>query len=395
MSIRNIAFIRLSFLLILCVFSANLSAGLLTSINSHAGQNNTQVVFKFDTETKYSYFRLNNPERLVIDFHTSSTKNHQLLPKNLTNTPVKRIRTSTPPKKDTLRVVLELTNSNLTHSVNKQNNNVLIDIRKNSNSKTKSATITTNRQQSDNNKAQNRGYTGVLTIAIDAGHGGKDPGAIGKRLNIYEKNVTLQIAKELKSLLDKDHRFRGVLTRTGDYFISVPDRSEIARKNKANYLISIHADANRVASLRGASVWVLSNRRASTEMGRWLEDHEKQSELLGGAGNVLANNNEKYLDQTVLDLQFSHSQRAAYQLGQSILQRFGRFAKLSRKEPQHASLGVLRSPDIPSVLVETGFLSNPDEEKKLATSAYRKQVANAIYQGLIHYYQTSGEANNK
>ena len=223
------------------------------------------------------------------------------------------------------------------------------------------------------------------TIAIDPGHGGKDPGAIGHNLKIYEKNVTLSIAKELKALLDKDPHFRAVLTRNGDYYISVPQRSEIARKYKANYLVSIHADSSETPNLRGASVWVLSNRRANDEMGQWLEDHEKRSELLGGAGSVLASHNEKYLDQTVLDLQFGHSQRVGYELGNIVLRHFSQIASLSRPTPRHASLGVLRSPDIPSILVETGFLSNQEEELKLNTPAYRKRIAKAIYNGLVEY----------
>ncbi|WP_118805586.1 N-acetylmuramoyl-L-alanine amidase [Haemophilus haemolyticus] len=228
-------------------------------------------------------------------------------------------------------------------------------------------------------------FAAPITIAIDPGHGGKDPGAISRNLGIYEKNVTLSIAKELKALLDKDPNFRGVLTRSGDYYISVPERSEIARKFKANYLISIHADSSESPERRGASVWVLSNRRANDEMGQWLEDDEKRSELLGGAGKVLSHNNDKYLDQTVLDLQFGHSQRTGYELGKHILSHFSKVTTLSRSVPQHASLGVLRSPDIPSVLVETGFLSNSDEEQKLNSQAYRRRIAYMIYEGLVTF----------
>ncbi|TCT17399.1 N-acetylmuramoyl-L-alanine amidase [Bibersteinia trehalosi] len=225
-----------------------------------------------------------------------------------------------------------------------------------------------------------------LTIAIDAGHGGKDPGAIGKNLGLKEKEVTLAIARELKALLDADPNFKAVMTRNGDYFIQLPNRTEIARKGKANYLVSIHADSSPSSdNLRGSSVWVLSNQRASDELGKWLEDREKQSELLGGAGSVLSNANERYLNQTVLDLQFSHSQRAGYELGRNVLSKLANVSPLAKKNPQHASLSVLRSPDIPSILVETGFLSNPTEEQRLATTAYRKQVARAIYQGLVAY----------
>lgn len=223
-------------------------------------------------------------------------------------------------------------------------------------------------------------------VVIDAGHGGKDPGAIGKKLGIKEKEVTLSISKELKALLDADPNFKAVMTRSSDVFIQLPERTEIARKNRANYLVSIHADSSPISSeVKGASVWVLSNQRASDEMGKWLEESEKQSELLGGAGRILSNNNERYLNQTVLDLQFSHSQRAGYELGKTVLARMANMTTLAKSAPQHASLSVLRSPDITSILVETGFLSNPIEEKKLATASYRKQLAKAIYNGLVAY----------
>lgn len=223
-------------------------------------------------------------------------------------------------------------------------------------------------------------------VAIDAGHGGKDPGAIGKTLGLKEKDVTLAIARELKGMLDADPNFKAVMTRNRDDFIPLPNRTEIARKNRANFLISIHADSSPSSeNLKGASVWVLSNRRANDELGKWLEDHEKQSELLGGAGSVLAHTNERYLNQTVLDLQFSHAQRSGYELGKAVLGKLSNMTPLVKSSPQHASLSVLRSPDIPSILVETGFLSNAVEEQKLATPAYRRQVARAIYNGLVAY----------
>lgn len=408
-------FLTYFFTLLLGLISFSATAGTLTAVNVKNQNKSTQVEFSFSLASKYSYFMLNNPERLVIDF-ANSQAHANLLPKKVNDSVITTVRTSSPPRSTTLRVVLELSQKS---AVKFHNNGKKITVsvdnpvskksastvskekktvskeKKTASEKVvtaaaKTATVAKNQAAPTRNNAPR---TGVLVIAIDAGHGGKDPGAIGAGLGLREKNVTLQIAKELKALLDKDHRFKSVLTRTGDYYISVPNRSEIARKNKANYLISIHADSNGSSALRGASVWVLSNKRASSEMGRWLEDHEKQSELLGGAGNVLASHDEKYLNQTVLDLQFGHSQRAGYQLGQSILKRFGSFAKLSKSVPQHASLGVLRSPDIPSVLVETGFLSNHEEENKLATPAYRRQIANAIYRGLIDYYNNSGEAS--
>ena len=200
--------------------------------------------------------------------------------------------------------------------------------------------------------------------------------------------MTIAIATKLRDLLNRDGNFKAVMTRERDYFISVGGRSEIARGKDAQLLVSIHADAAPNRSAKGASVWVLSNRRANSEMGRWLEDHEKQSELLGGAGEVLSgNNNDRYLSQTVLDLQFGHSQRVGYDVASRVLREMGRISPLHKRRPEHASLGVLRSPDIPSLLVETGFISNPTEERLLGSSSHQTKVATAIYHGIRSYYR--------
>lgn len=227
-----------------------------------------------------------------------------------------------------------------------------------------------------------------IVVAIDAGHGGQDPGAIGGN-GLREKNVTLAIAKRLQNLMDADPIFQPVLTRTGDYFISVMGRSDVARKQQANLLISIHADAAPNRSATGSSVWVLSNRRANSEMAGWLEQHEKQSELLGGAGDVLANSgDDKYLSQAVLDLQFGHSQRVGYDVAVQVIRQMQSIGNLHKRRPEHASLGVLRSPDIPSLLVETGFISNAGEERLLGSAAYQEKIAQAIYKGVRNYFVT-------
>lgn len=225
-----------------------------------------------------------------------------------------------------------------------------------------------------------------VIIAIDAGHGGQDPGAIGPG-GTREKNVTIAIARKLRALLNDDPMFKGVMTRDGDYFISVMGRSDVARKQNANFLVSIHADAAPNRSATGASVWVLSNRRANSEMANWLEEHEKQSELLGGAGDVLANSQaDPYLSQAVLDLQFGHSQRVGYDVATNVLNQLQSIGSLHKRRPEHASLGVLRSPDIPSILVETGFISNNGEERLLGSDSYQQQIAEAIYNGLRKYF---------
>lgn len=230
--------------------------------------------------------------------------------------------------------------------------------------------------------------TAKYVIAIDAGHGGKDSGAVGKN-RLYEKTVTLSVARKLENLLRKDPQFTPVLTRTNDHFISVSQRSEIARRKKADLLISVHADAAPNRSASGASVWVLSNKRADTELGRWLEQHEKQSELLGGAGSALANESNQFLSQAVLDLQFAYAQRMGYTLAENILRQMRGVTRLHKSSPEHASLGVLRSPDIPSVLVEVGFISNVSEESLMKTQAHQNKIAQAIYHGIKQYFRAN------
>ena len=151
--------------------------------------------------------------------------------------------------------------------------------------------------------------------------------------------MTIAIARKLRALLNADPQFKPVLTRDGDYFISVMGRSEVARKQNANFLVSIHADAAPNRDATGASVWVLSNRRANSEMAGWLEQHEKQSELLGGAGDVLANSRRPLPERAVLDLQFGHSQRVGYDVATNVLSQLQRIGNLHKRRPEHASLG--------------------------------------------------------
>ena len=224
-------------------------------------------------------------------------------------------------------------------------------------------------------------------IAVDAGHGGKDPGAIGKR-GVREKNVTLAIARALGQYINSNRQFRAVLIRSSDVFVDLNRRSEIARQKKADLLISIHADSVASgSSARGASVWVLSNNRAVRENKKLLKGNKK-SQLLGGAGDVLSQSAQNpYLAATILDMSSDNSRSEGYLLGQEILAKLGGFTRLHNKKPIHASLAVLKSPDIPSLLIETGFLSNRYEEIQLNQPNYQKQIAYSIYQGIVSYYE--------
>ncbi|MGS0637035.1 N-acetylmuramoyl-L-alanine amidase AmiB [Citrobacter sp. VF227] len=336
------------------------------------------------------------------------------------NNLVKSIRSGTPKDEQSLRLVVDLTENGKAEAVKRQNGGnytVVFTIKadappppppvvakrvetpvvaprpaeparnpfKAENDRT---TMVTNSNTSTRPAARASTSSGEkVVIAIDAGHGGQDPGAIGPG-GTREKNVTIAVARKLRSLLNDDPMFKGVLTRDGDYFISVMGRSDVARKQNANFLVSIHADAAPNRDATGASVWVLSNRRANSEMAGWLEQHEKQSELLGGAGDVLANSqSDPYLSQAVLDLQFGHSQRVGYDVATNMIGQLERIGSMHKRRPEHASLGVLRSPDIPSVLVETGFISNNSEERLLASDDYQQQLAEAIYKGLRNYFQ--------
>lgn len=226
-------------------------------------------------------------------------------------------------------------------------------------------------------------------VAIDAGHGGKDPGAIGKR-GVKEKNVTLSIATELARYINSNKQFRGKLIRSKDVFVDLDDRSRIARKYKADILISIHADSVASGSkARGASVWVLADNRAKRENNKILQKKGKtsSSDLLGGAGDIISQNKQNpFLAATILDMTSDNARSEGYTLGEEILDRLGKFTKLHNKKPIPASLAVLISPDIPSLLIETGFLSNPYEEIKLNQPNYQKQIAYCIYQGIVQYY---------
>lgn len=225
-------------------------------------------------------------------------------------------------------------------------------------------------------------------IAIDAGHGGKDPGAIGKR-GVREKNVTLAIATQLAKYVNSNPRFRGRLIRSTDVFVDLDKRSEIARGYKADILISIHADSVASgSSARGASIWVLSNNRAQRENNKVLQG-DGSSELLSGVSEVLSSTDKQnpYLAATILSMSSDNTRSEGYNMGQEILDKLGKFTKLHKKQPIHASLAVLKSPDIPSLLIETGFLSNRYEEIQLNQPNYQKQIAYCIYQGIVSYYE--------
>ena len=404
---------KLALVTLLLLVCAPLFAATLSDIKVANGDSQATVTLSFAGQPVYGFFPLRNPDRVVLDVRQSGVV--QGLPLNFSGENiVKRIRTSTPKDKQSVRLVFELTQPGKTRAVTQRNGSsysVVFTITGSRPAVTRPTptpdpapvrapvqsaaaanpfnanpvtAVTSTASTVRPGSAVSRNDT--VIVAIDAGHGGQDPGAIGQR-GLKEKNVTIAIARKLRVLLNNDPMFKGVLTRDGDYFISVMGRSDVARKANANVLVSIHADAAPSHAATGASVWVLSNRRANSEMANWLEQKEKQSELLGGAGDLLANSQaDPYLSQAVLDLQFGHSQRVGYDIAQRVLQQLRGVTSLHKRLPEHASLGVLRSPDIPSLLVETGFISNSSEERLLGSSAHQDKIAQSIYKGLRTYF---------
>lgn len=222
----------------------------------------------------------------------------------------------------------------------------------------------------------------LITVAIDAGHGGEDPGARGAN-GTHEKDVTLAIAKKLKAMIDAEPNMRGVLTRDADYFIPLHGRVVKARKLQADLFVSIHADAFVKPEARGSSVFALSERGATSAMARYLATKENESDLIGG---VRLDVKDPYLAKTLLDLSQTATISDSLKLGKAVLGHLGEINTLHKSAVEQAGFAVLKSPDIPSILVETAFISNPEEERRLNDDAYQNKMADAVLSGIKRYF---------
>jgi N-acetylmuramoyl-L-alanine amidase len=221
----------------------------------------------------------------------------------------------------------------------------------------------------------------LATIVIDPGHGGEDPGARGRH-GSREKDITLTIGRRLKAMVDAEPDMRAVLTRDADFFVPLGTRVDKARRVKADLFVSVHADAFIKPHARGSSVFALSERRATSEAARWLAKKENEADLVGG---VNIDVKDKYLAQTLLDLSQTATIDHSLRLGNAVLGEIGHVNTLHKARVEQASFAVLKSPDVPSILVETAFISNPDEEKRLNDEAYQDQLARAILAGIKRY----------
>ncbi|MGE0559636.1 MAG: N-acetylmuramoyl-L-alanine amidase [Burkholderiales bacterium] len=222
----------------------------------------------------------------------------------------------------------------------------------------------------------------LITIAIDPGHGGEDPGARGRR-GTLEKNVTLAISRKLKERIDNEPNMRAVLLRDGDYFMPLHTRVEKARRIRADLLVSVHADAFIKPSANGSSVFALSERGATSAAARWLAKQENDADLIGGVNLGIK---DPYLKQTLLDLSQTASINDSLKLGKAVLAEMGNINRLHKNYVEQAGFAVLKAPDIPSILVETAFISNPDEELKLRSNDYQGKMADAIFNGIKRYF---------
>lgn len=221
----------------------------------------------------------------------------------------------------------------------------------------------------------------LATIVIDPGHGGEDPGAIGRR-GTQEKEITLLIARRLKALIDAEPDMRAVLTRDGDFYLSLQARVEKARRIRADLFVSIHADAFIKPHARGSSVFALSERRATSEAARWLAKKENDADLVGG---VNIDTKDRHLAQTLLDLSQTATIDHSLRLGGAVLRELGAINTLHKPRVEQASFAVLKAPDVPSILVETAFISNPEEERRLGDRAYQDRMAQAMLAGIKGY----------
>ncbi|AZQ12009.1 N-acetylmuramoyl-L-alanine amidase [Shewanella khirikhana] len=375
---------RLLFIFFLLFSIEGLAANKLEGVRIWAAPESTRVVFDLTAKPSYTQSTLVAPDRLVVDLDDTQTK--LALDKIANNSKlVKRVRLSKPPKKGVLRVVIDLNrpvNANLFSlpPTDPYGNRLVVDLEEKTND---ARTIVAPTESARD-----------IIVAIDAGHGGDDPGSIGPS-GLYEKKVALEIAKRVQKKIDATPGMKAVMTRTGDYFVNLNKRSDLARKHRADLLVSIHADAFTSPNPKGASVWVLSMRRANSEIGRWLEQKEKHSELLGGAGEIIQNaDNEQYLAMTLLDMSMDRSMAISHSIASDILKDLGKVTELHKSRPESASLAVLKSPDIPSILVETGFISNPKEESLLKNSAHQDKLARAIHAGVLRYFEANAPSDS-
>ena len=357
----------------LCLMEVAYASTSVDGLRVRPSPERTRVVFDLAQPAEHKIFTLGNPDRVVIDI-SEADLTVDVGELKLDGTQISRVRASRRNAGKDVRVVFDMIRaveprSFVLEPIMQYGDRLVIDL-----------------YDKDLPKAQNVGksvktiqHRRNVIVAIDAGHGGDDPGAIGPT-RLYEKDVVLGIAKDLAALFNKEPGFKAVLVRKGDYFIALRKRTEIARESQADVFLSIHADAFKTPKVSGASVYAISQRGATSETARWLAEKENRSDLIGGVGSL--KDKEDDLAFTLLDLSMTHNLTFSLEMGELVLEQLGKVNKLHKKSVEQAAFAVLKSPDIPSLLIETGYISNPGEERRLGNRAHQGKLAKAIFEGV-------------
>jgi len=362
--------------ILLFVFSLGCgAASQVENLRMWPAPDNTRLVFDVSGPTDYTLFTLDNPPRVVIDLR--DTRSQQRFPRPSAKDGLLAGIRSAPRRGRDLRVVLDLKKPVKPKSFQLKPNEhyghrLVVDL----------YDTVAGAEKRKTTKTVKPGQPRPIVVAIDAGHGGEDPGAKGYR-GTYEKNVVMGIARRLEAEIEKQQGMKPVMVRTGDYYIGLRKRMDIAREYKADLFVSIHADAFRQPGVHGASVYVLSKKGASSEAARWLAEKENSADLVGG---VRLDDKDDLLASVLLDLSQTASLEASNAVASKVLHGLRRIGKVHKKTVQHAGFAVLKSPDIPSILIETAFISNPDDEKRLRDPKHQQVLASAMRDGILAYF---------
>ncbi|WP_416137567.1 N-acetylmuramoyl-L-alanine amidase [Halomonas sp. HK25] len=394
---------------------ADLQAAQVENVRLWAAPDHARLVFDLASPTQANIFALDNPRRLVIDLDDSRMA-ADLAGIDLGGSAISRIRSGVRDGSG-LRVVLELEREveprHFSLAPNDQyGHRLVVDLEYPGESAVqdpidpieamiREQEIAANRPRVESGgapaqvtpepavalqKAQPHPRRDII-IAIDPGHGGEDPGAIGPN-GTREKDVVMEISRRLQRLVDEAEGFRAVMIRDGDYYIGLRQRTQIAREQKADFFVSIHADAFTSPRPNGSSVYALSQRGATSETAQWLAASENRADLIGGVdGNLSLRDKDEVLRGVLLDLTMTATLNDSLSIGGQVLDQLGRVNRLHRSRVEQAGFMVLKSPDIPSLLIETGFISNPDEERRLRDSSHQQSLARAMFSGLQDHFR--------
>ncbi|TCO74684.1 N-acetylmuramoyl-L-alanine amidase [Chromatocurvus halotolerans] len=362
--------------LLLCLLAAPLLAATVNDVRLWRAPDHTRIVLDMSAAAEHRLLVLQNPDRIVLDV-SDATLQGALADLSLDDTPIARIRSGVRNGTD-LRMVFDMravvTPRSFAIEANAQaGDRLVLDLH--DEAPRPSGTPAVSRSVSDDDRRD-------IIIAIDAGHGGEDPGALGPG-RLREKDVVLAIAKELAALFERDRGFAPTLIRSGDYYVSLKGRRDLARERQADLFVSIHADAFNRKEANGASVYALSTRGATSTTASYLAQRENAADLVGG---VRLGDKDEMLAGVLADLSMTSTLDASLNMGGSVLGEMSGVARLHKRQVEQAAFVVLKSPDIPSILVETGFISNPGEARKLADPAYRKRMAQAIHRGIRSWF---------